>query len=94
MDRFDSNDTAIYEISGISGLVVDDFNVLSSETNNLGHGGGGTGPFLTAAHIQGIPSTNGTTKSGFVTVPEPSLFVLLGSGLLGIGLLGRKKFRK
>ena len=33
-------------------------------------------------------------QSQLVLVPEPSTLLLLGAGLLGVGVLGRKKFRR
>lgn len=42
------------------------------------------------AHI-GI--TQGTIAGGFVSVPEPCTILLLGSGLAGLSVCGRKKFR-
>lgn len=42
----------------------------------------------------GRGGTNNTTSNcGSTQVPEPSTLLLLGSGLLGLGLWGRKRFR-
>lgn len=38
--------------------------------------------------------TTGFAANGSTKVPEPGMLVLLGSGLAGLGLLGRKKFKK
>ena len=32
--------------------------------------------------------------AGVAAVPEPATLILLGSGLLGMGVFGRKKFKK
>jgi len=91
---FGSGDSVTYQISGISGLVADDFVYLSAPN-------GGHGPFYAAAHVQGIGPTG--ALSGWVEpslgaqlfqVPEPSCGVLL---VLSAGLLGfarRSKTRK
>jgi hypothetical protein len=55
--------------------------------------------FYAVAMFQGIPIPGSTqTTSGKLgdkaeTVPEPSTLLLLGAGLLGFGILGRRKFR-
>jgi hypothetical protein len=38
-------------------------------------------------------ATGQPAQSQLVLVPEPSTLLLLGAGLLGLGILGRKKFR-
>jgi hypothetical protein len=82
---FGSGNSVTYQISGIPGLVADDFVYLSAPN-------GGHGPFYSAAHVQGIGPGGGL--SGWVDpslgaqvfpVPEPSCGVLLG---LSAGLLG------
>jgi hypothetical protein len=82
---FGAGESITYQISGISGLVADDFVYLSAPN-------GGHGPFYAAAHVQGIGPSG--ALSGWVEpslgaqvfqVPEPSCGVLLG---LSVGLLG------
>ena len=80
------------------GLVYSDFNFSSSPA-------GGHGPFLAAAHVQGIqpncsawiaPNLNGGAGAGdcVTTVPEPATSVLLLSGLVMVGLANRKRERQ
>jgi hypothetical protein len=40
-----------------------------------------------------INASNGLAQDQLVMVPEPSTLLLLGAGLLGLGILGRKKFK-
>jgi hypothetical protein len=51
--------------------VAESFNFLSAPD-------GGSGPFLTAAHVQGIGPRG--DDSGWVTVPEPTGLALAGLG--------------
>jgi hypothetical protein len=69
---------------------VDDFYFLSD--GNAGHGNGHF-----AVQILPSPTTQLTffaRDNGTPQVPEPSMLMLFGSGLLGLGFFGRKKFKK
>ena len=62
----------------VIGLTANSFNFLSVP--------GGQGPFLNAAHVQGIgPNANG---SGWVTVPEPAAMGVLA---LSAAMLVRRR---
>jgi hypothetical protein len=95
-DRFIAGDTLVFDIGGIGGLTALDFNYLSAPD-------GGHGPFLSAAHVQGIGPSNGL--SGWINpttgdipditeVPEPASLLLLASGIAAGGRHLRKRNRK
>jgi PEP-CTERM motif len=74
--RFGPGESGTYTITGIPTLTANSFDFLSTSQ-------GGSAVYPTAAHVQGI---DGGTKSGWVSVPEPSaiwLAVLAAAGLFG-----------
>ena len=77
--RFTTSLSVTYDIAG-SGITEDSFHYLSSPS-------GGSGPFYTAAHIQGI---NASPNSGWVTTPIPAAGWLLASGLIGLVIIRRR----
>jgi hypothetical protein len=87
-DRFNDTDSVTFTLTGITGLVEGDFNFLSAPS-------GGHGPFLAAAHIQGVgPNGEG---SGWIApgngapVPDGGATVmLLGTALACLGALRRR----
>ncbi|MGH2362591.1 MAG: PEP-CTERM sorting domain-containing protein, partial [bacterium] len=91
-DRFNDGEVAVLTLT-LTGITASDFNFLSTVV------GGGNGPFLAAAHVQGIgPNDN---DSGWLApgnggppqeTPEPGSLALLGASLLG--LLGLSRRRK
>lgn len=97
--RFGENDTSVYDIT-FTGLTEADFDFLSAPP-------AGNGQFHTAAHVQGIATAPGAPTSGWIgdengnggggggsVIPEPGTFLLLGAGLMGLGLYGRKRIKK
>jgi len=91
--------TAVYLITGIADIEVLDFNFFSTPKKN------DETSFLSAAHVQGIGSGSGWVAptegnyddgggGGGNGVPEPSTIILLGAGLFGLGLFGKRNFKK
>lgn len=84
--KFTAGETVTYDITYIAAIGAQSFDFDSA-------GGGGRGPFPTAAHVQGIgPEGN---ESGWVTaVPEPSSIVVWGLSLLAGAGFARLRRRK
>jgi len=95
--RLNAGETAVYDITGISGLKAVDFKFLSACPDGQTCG---NGSWLSAAHVQGIGST--TNDSGWIgddevdngtppqEVPEPGPLSLVGLGLMGLWFARRK----
>jgi hypothetical protein len=91
---FSAGETIIYDLQYTAAISASDFSVFSAP-------GGGTGSYLSAAHVQGINDPvycDGTTEeltgncgSGWIgAVPIPAAVWLLGSGLVALLVVGRK----
>jgi hypothetical protein len=98
--RFGAGQISIYEISinptfgldpdgqPLDGLVAESFNFVNEPRI-------GTGTFFSAAHVQGIgPSGDDSgwiAATGTTDIPEAASVLSLGLGILGIGLIARKR---
>lgn len=84
---FSAGDSITYKITGVTGLTAMDFDYLSLPA-------GGHGPFLSAAHIQGICTADGSawvSPTGLTPVPEPTPAVLLS---VALGVFGGARWLK
>lgn len=77
-NKFGVGEKLQYTITGILTLTASSFDFLSNSGSKTG--------WPTAAHVQSIGSA---AKSGWVTIPEPATFTLLGPG--AAALLARKR---
>ena len=87
--RFDGGLTSTYLITGGS-ITAASFNFLSATPG---------GPYLAAAHVQGIPFLGGTASGGIgaspmAAVPEPATALMLGLGLAGSAAAGLRRRRR
>jgi hypothetical protein len=86
--RFNLDDSISYTLSyldpGGLTLSAESFNFFNTEKQEEYSG------FYAVAMFQG---SGGKLGDKVETVPEPSTLLLLGAGLVGLGILGRRKFR-
>ncbi|RIK65876.1 MAG: hypothetical protein DCC65_11380 [Planctomycetota bacterium] len=78
--RFNNADVVTYLITSTQIISAASFNHLSAPA-------GGHGPYVSAAHVQGI----GDGGSGWITTPEPSTSFLLAAGMIVIAARSRRR---
>lgn len=82
VDSFGGGDVAAFLITG-TGITADQFEALSV--------GGGKGPKLTAAHIQGIQLAGGGDTGAWVDpIPEPGSIAIFALGVVALGFMHRR----
>jgi hypothetical protein len=75
----------VMNIVGADGLDVTIYNAAMGQTPAANY----NWYFAYSPYVQGVPDY----QDYLTPVPEPSTLLLLGAGLLGLGILGRKKFK-
>ena len=94
--RFDDFDTLVFTITSSEAITANSFDFYSTYD-------GGEGVWKAVAKVQGLldvpegedDSTWIGPSDGFKPVPEPATVLLLGTGLIGLAAVGRrKKFRR
>lgn len=89
-NRFENGDVAEIFMYGVTGLTAETFNALSTGNSANKH-------YFAEAHIQGISTGEGSSWVAPVPVapvPEPGTIVLLGTGLLGLAIYGKRRRNK
>lgn len=85
-DRFTANEVVTYDITYTAPMTALAFDYPSST-------GGGQGTYDSAAHVQGIyQDESGSGWIGPNGIPEPGALLLIGSLLIGLGIISRRKF--
>jgi hypothetical protein len=85
LDTFGPGDSVVYDIT-LDGITAHSFYYLSNPKENS------TGGFYSAAHVQGTGQDG--EYSAWIATPIPGSVLMLGSGLIGLVFIRRKKLFK
>ncbi|HUE83134.1 MAG TPA: PEP-CTERM sorting domain-containing protein [Pyrinomonadaceae bacterium] len=87
-DRLTPGEVIVFDLTSTTlGFTSDSFLVFSAPA-------GGNGPFLIAAHIQGLPNGQSDWITHQEPIPEPATLLLLGTGLMGVAGTIRRRMKK